>query len=95
VIVVPDPGTTTPPVAPEVDTGIRAALDRQRERILACAPGAQAVVLRARWETDGEVRVSVDPSWTASQTIEPCVRGAIGRMRVTTGVPGEIVHVVR
>ncbi|UJR87053.1 hypothetical protein [Sandaracinus amylolyticus] len=90
VVVVVDPA----PVAPEVDGALRRAIEAQRATILACGGGVGPLAVVARWGADGAVTVGLGAPHAGS-AIEACARAALGAMQVTTGAPGELIHVVR
>jgi hypothetical protein len=90
VVVVPDRGTGV--IDRDVDIAIRGAIDARRGSILGCAPGATSMVVRARWDRGGQVLFTVDPPWSHAAA---CVQSVAASVRVTTGTPGELAHVVQ
>lgn len=94
VVVVADPGRAPVGVAPEVDGALRAAIDAQRDALLACAGGQAPLAVIARWGAGGAVEIALGAPHAGSAA-EPCARAAVGALQVTTGAPGEIIHVVR
>ncbi|AKF09499.1 hypothetical protein DB32_006648 [Sandaracinus amylolyticus] len=91
VVVVAQP---TASVAPEVDSALRGAIEAQRAAILACSGGVAPVAVVTRWGADGAVNVGLGAPHAGS-AIEQCARAALGTLQVTTGAPGELIHVVQ